>query len=219
MPVSKGRKVKKGAPKPNTRQASPPSRNQTGEKLGFYFPESMKAFLVWASIVLGIIASVAVFIDYYRQTYPEFVENNSDISSPIALPFAIQMPSIFFRMTNVRLVCDVQNVVFETNNGKKIGFSIPVTSGYENKADISKWSPGSYDCDAANYLHVKNGDISLLGLHAAMPEASSAKILTQTIQIGIKYKVWWKEREGLSPTFTWEPTAAGHYWRKGEVLR
>jgi hypothetical protein len=232
MPVSRGRKSAKGAPKPNRPPSSRPSQTQRDEKFCYKIlrslgktlgwiargPQTAKDFLVLASVLLGIVASAVALTDYYLQTWPEFVENNSDISSPIALPFAIQMPSIFFQMTNVRLVCDIQNVMFETDTGKKIGFSIPVTSGYVNKANISRKSPGSFDCDAANYLHVENGGINLLGLHADMPGISKIHVLTQTVQIGIKYKILWKEREDLSAIFTWEPTAAGHYWRKGEML-
>ena len=214
MPVSRGRKSAKGTSKPNRPPSSRASQTQTnktlchkilrslGKTLGWIArgPQNAKDFLVWASVVLSILASAAALIDYYLQTWPEFVENNSDVSSPRALPFSIQMPSIFFQMTSVRLVCDIQNVMFETDNGKKIGFSIPVTSGYVNKANISRNFPGSFDCDAANYLRVENGGINLLGLHADMPGVSKVHVLTQTVRIGIRYKILWKE-ERILPQF------------------
>jgi hypothetical protein len=232
MPASKGRKPKAKS-KPNTRPTTLPVPAQKREKLcyillknlgttfGWIFrvPQTGKDFLVWLSVILGIIASVAVMYDYYLQTYPEFVENNIDVSSPKALPFSIQIPSIFFEMKNPQLVCSIDYVDFLTDNGKHVGFSFPITSGVVNKANISRSSPGTFSCDAANFLHIENGEIDLLGYRANGDGLKSAQIVTHTVRIGITYTMLGTRRSAMSPPFTWEPIPNGHYWRKGEMLR
>ena len=111
----------------------------------------------------------------------------------------------------VQLICGIDFAMFDLN-GKTVGFSIPVTTGISNPP-IEPGKTAEYRCDPSAYMKVENGNLSLMGLVAKMPESSGAelKLIDATVRVAVKYRTLGFEREFISeswklnrnPNFHW----------------
>jgi hypothetical protein len=201
--MKKSKKPKPPRPKPPAPQPPPPSPPESPRK---------RNWGAWAAGVVALVASffgIILFVDWardqYAKTTPDIVPKESEASSRTPPAFVVKNISPYFAMGgDVQLICGIDSAMFDLN-GKLVGIAMPVATGISN-APIEAGKTAEYRCDPAAYMRVENGNISLMGLVAKMPEANGAelKLTDATVRVGVKYRTFGIQRETVSETWKLE---------------
>jgi hypothetical protein len=170
----------------------------------------LASWWVRALALVGLLSTTFALANAYSQRHPD-VRPSSDAPTE----FRIENTSPLFDMTDMKLVCNIESAVFETDRGR-VGFSLPVTSGSVNTA-IPRKSVAHYPCDASSFMTFTDKQVCLVGLCNDRLGISPASVhlTNQTLRIGMSYRIWGVRLEHPSAPFTWD----GHHWHEGPALR
>jgi hypothetical protein len=191
------------SPPPPPPLESPPRRNWSAWIAGA---------LAVAASVFGIILFVDFVRDQYAKTTPEIAPKETEASSRMPPSFVVKNISPYFAMGgDVQLICGIDSAMFDLN-GKTVGFGTPVTTGISNPP-IEPGKTAEYRCDPSAYMKAENGNLSLMGLVAKMPEANGAelKLIDATVSVAVKYRILGFRQESVSETWKLERNPSFHW--------
>jgi hypothetical protein len=146
--------------------------------------------------VLGGIAALTALAlaahDALRE--PEIHASAAEAENPLELRFSLLNPSLFFRMGEMRFICEMDNVRYESDASVN-------SMDFDESDLIASIEPGrkiEYSCSFNQAFHVPNS------------------VISTKVRIIVNFKTLGASRKSISEDFTW--TARSKHWTEGTIV-